>query len=152
MRVSQGMGRKKKKKEKESSRPLNFNFWAILVSGKGTMWSVLNIADYINCSRSKIWEYAYHAWRRIGESFSSFQHKKYFLSLLWHGFDPWPGNFGVPRVWPKNSFCNTIVTICWILESIEILKYLSIWRTALCMFLNKPRNADWNNIKQIELL
>ena len=23
-------------------------------------------------------------------------------SLLWHGFDPWPRNFCMPRVWPKN--------------------------------------------------
>ena len=23
------------------------------------------------------------------------------LSLLWHGFDTWPGNFHMPQVWPK---------------------------------------------------
>ena len=23
--------------------------------------------------------------------------------LLWHGFDPWPGNFHVPWVWPKKK-------------------------------------------------
>ena len=23
-------------------------------------------------------------------------------SLLWLGFDPWPGNFGMPWSWPKN--------------------------------------------------
>ena len=23
------------------------------------------------------------------------------LSLLWHGFDPWPGNFCMPWAWPK---------------------------------------------------
>ena len=23
------------------------------------------------------------------------------LSLLWHGFHPWPGNFCVPQAWPK---------------------------------------------------
>ena len=22
------------------------------------------------------------------------------LSLLWHGFDPWPGNFHMPWAWP----------------------------------------------------
>ena len=26
------------------------------------------------------------------------------LSLLWHGFDPWPGNFCVPWVWPQQNF------------------------------------------------
>ena len=25
------------------------------------------------------------------------------LSLLWHGFDPWPGNFRMPWVWPKKK-------------------------------------------------
>ena len=24
-------------------------------------------------------------------------------SLLWHGFDPWPGNFHMPRVGPKKK-------------------------------------------------
>ena len=24
--------------------------------------------------------------------------------LLWHGFDPWPGNFHMPQVWPKIIF------------------------------------------------
>ena len=24
-------------------------------------------------------------------------------SLLWHGFDPWPGNFHILRAWPKKS-------------------------------------------------
>ena len=23
--------------------------------------------------------------------------------LLWCGFDPWPGNFHMPQVWPKNQ-------------------------------------------------
>ena len=23
------------------------------------------------------------------------------LSLLWRGFDPWPGNFHIPWLWPK---------------------------------------------------
>ena len=22
-------------------------------------------------------------------------------SLLWHGFNPWPGNFHMPQAWPK---------------------------------------------------
>ena len=26
-----------------------------------------------------------------------------FGSLLWHGFDPWPGNFRMPQVLPKNK-------------------------------------------------
>ena len=25
-------------------------------------------------------------------------------SLLWHGFDPWPGKVRVPRVWPKKRW------------------------------------------------
>ena len=25
------------------------------------------------------------------------------LSLLWRGFDPWPGNFLMPWGWPKES-------------------------------------------------
>ena len=25
------------------------------------------------------------------------------LSLLWCGFDPWPRNFYMPRVWPKKK-------------------------------------------------
>ena len=25
------------------------------------------------------------------------------LSLLWRGFDPWPGNFLMPWVWPKKK-------------------------------------------------
>ena len=25
------------------------------------------------------------------------------LSLLWLGFDPWPGNFSIPWVWPKKK-------------------------------------------------
>ena len=24
-------------------------------------------------------------------------------SLLWHGFDPWPGNVHTLQVWPKNA-------------------------------------------------
>ena len=24
-------------------------------------------------------------------------------SLLWQGFDPWPGNFCMPQVWPKKG-------------------------------------------------
>ena len=24
-------------------------------------------------------------------------------SLLWHGFNPWPGNFRMPQVWPKKK-------------------------------------------------
>ena len=27
----------------------------------------------------------------------------WFWSLLWHRFDPWPGNFGMPRAWPKTK-------------------------------------------------
>ena len=25
------------------------------------------------------------------------------LSLLWHGFNPWPRNFCMPWAWPKNG-------------------------------------------------
>ena len=25
------------------------------------------------------------------------------LSLLWRGFDPWPGNFRIPWAWPKQT-------------------------------------------------
>ena len=28
---------------------------------------------------------------------------EHFESLLWHRFNPWPGNFHVPQVWPKNK-------------------------------------------------
>ena len=28
---------------------------------------------------------------------------KWLESLLWHGFDPWPENFHMPRVWPKQT-------------------------------------------------
>ena len=26
--------------------------------------------------------------------------------LLWHGFDPWPGNICMPQTWPKKIFFN----------------------------------------------
>ena len=29
------------------------------------------------------------------------------MSLLWHGFNPWLGNFHIPRVWPKKPPQNT---------------------------------------------
>ena len=25
------------------------------------------------------------------------------LSLLWHVFNPWPGNFRMPQTWPKKE-------------------------------------------------
>ena len=28
------------------------------------------------------------------------------LSLLWHGLDPWPGNFHIPQAQPKNKAQN----------------------------------------------
>ena len=29
--------------------------------------------------------------------------------LLWHGFDPWPGNFCITWVWPKNFFLKVLM-------------------------------------------
>ena len=34
------------------------------------------------------------------------------LSLLWHGFDPWPGNLGMLWAWPKrkiNKWVNYMI-------------------------------------------
>ena len=31
-------------------------------------------------------------------------------SLLWRGFDPWPGNFHMPQAWPKKKRIKTRFT------------------------------------------
>ena len=35
------------------------------------------------------------------------------LSLLWYGFDSWPGNFSIPWVWPKNTLKNKTKGFLW---------------------------------------
>ena len=32
-------------------------------------------------------------------------------SLLWHGFNPWPENFHVPWVWPKNPHNKKLIRL-----------------------------------------
>ena len=39
----------------------------------------------------------------LGSSLMVKQVKDLALSLLWHGFDPWPWNFCMPQVWPKKK-------------------------------------------------
>ena len=56
--------------------------------------------------------------------------------LLWHGFAPWPGNFHMMQVWPKNFLKINIVRIYqhWLyiynyidnLYSTYIFSYLNI--------------------------
>ena len=31
------------------------------------------------------------------------------LSLLWRGFNPWPGNFCIPQVWPKQKTKTSVL-------------------------------------------
>ena len=37
------------------------------------------------------------------------QVKDLMLSLLWHGFGPWLGNFLMPWMWPRNK--NNVSTV-----------------------------------------
>ena len=45
-----------------------------------------------------------------GVPFRSQWVKDLVLSLLWHGFDPWPGKFCMPQSWRKSK-------LCWIEET-----------------------------------
>ena len=40
-------------------------------------------------------------------------------SLLWHGFDPWCGNFCVLQAWPKNIKIKLKIVICNIPVTLE---------------------------------
>ena len=37
------------------------------------------------------------------------------LSLLWHRFNPWPGNFRMPQAWPKQTNKKHLyyLSLCW---------------------------------------
>ena len=45
----------------------------------------------------------HHCWKTIVEFLMGQQVKNPSLSLLWHRFSPWPGNFHMPWSWPKKS-------------------------------------------------
>ena len=38
------------------------------------------------------------------------------LSLLWHGFDPWPGNFLILWVWPKKVCIGVPIVAQWLMN------------------------------------
>ena len=53
------------------------------------------------------------------------------LSLLWLGFDPWPGNFCMPQVWAKtnkwtNKKTNFMITVICEMEEKKYGKYIKI--------------------------
>ena len=56
-----------------------------------------------------------------------------FGSLLWHGFNPWPGNFHMPWVWPKTNKQNEPMMVdlldknlkTIIIKMLEELKYVT---------------------------
>ena len=47
--------------------------------------------------------------------------------LLWHGFDPWPGNLHMPQVWPNKVKQNTVKkkkkSFAWAVFCIKVIKY-----------------------------
>lgn len=41
--------------------------------------------------------------RTVGSSLVAQHVKDPGLSLLWHGLDPWPWNFGMLQIWPEKN-------------------------------------------------
>ena len=58
------------------------------------------------------------------------------VSLLWHEFDPWPGNFHMPQAWPHthtHTHTHTRVRVyLWTLDSI-LLICMSILAVTHCL-------------------
>ena len=44
--------------------------------------------------------------------------------LLWHGFDPWPGNFYMPWLWPKKKKEKTYMPGTY-LHDFNVLSHLN---------------------------
>ena len=59
------------------------------------------------------------------------------LPQLWHrlqlqiGFDPWPGNFHMPQVWPLKKICTKDMNRHFTKEDIQIaIKHMTRWPTS----------------------
>ena len=56
-------------------------------------------------------------------------------SLLWHGFNPWPSNFHMPEMQPKQNKLG----ISWIILN-DILKNFCLWFKT-CFIFTLPMNT-----------
>ena len=83
------------------------------------------------------WSHFFLMWRK--EFLGGLSVKNSALSLLWHDFNPWPGNFCMPQLWPKNINCGGSVY-----SSQEIMFFLALEPQNNFSDLSKESNSRLN--------